>query len=307
MGGDILVVGVENPDTPAEAATQALGDAQRYMDRLYEENPTAARLTEVAITGALGGPVKAAVSVPAEMALEQALGEEMAAAMDTVADYAGAAVTDQDETVGEFQQDTQITGYEGDQARIKDGGRFIIPTVLGVGPPGRRGRAETENAGGRDGTAGPKTQIASEDSVTVESARQRQHEMLDEDVGYNVSPNSWDRYPTLGPDGTFITDQKALTDVLGPIEGKTVVTISTDQARQLERALGLRENSLQNGSKIRSVSGVRERNPRSPLEGNEHFQGGGQHLPGGGPEAVIDSIPSVDTNGVTTLLEIKVE
>ena len=131
--------------------------------------------------------------------------------------------------------------------------------------------------------------------------------MLDENVGYNISPNSWDKYPKLGPDGTFITDKKALTDVLGPIDGKTEITISKSKARELEKALGLKENSLKDGSKVRSISDITNQNPRSPLKGNEYFKGPGQHLPEGGPEVVIDAAPSTDTESVSTILKIIVE
>jgi hypothetical protein len=43
------------------------------------------------------------------------------------------------------------------------------------------------------------------------------------------------------------------------------------------------------------------------MEGNSLFQGPGNHLPGGAPEMVIDSIPTKDTKNVSTLLEIVVK
>lgn len=131
--------------------------------------------------------------------------------------------------------------------------------------------------------------------------------MLENDVGYNVSPNSWDAYPSLGREGTYITDKSALTDVIGDFENGTKVTISPQQASQLERSLGLQEGAISDGFKIRQVDNVTDRNPRSPYEGtNSNFQGAGEHLPGGGPEAVIDSIPTADTNTSRMILEITV-
>ncbi len=44
--------------------------------------------------------------------------------------------------------------------------------------------------------------------------------------------------------------------------------------------------------------------PRSPLEGNQLFLGPGRHLPGGAPEIVINSISTIDTDKVTTLMEV---
>jgi|TARA_R110001583_G_scaffold138403_1_gene290021 hypothetical protein len=43
------------------------------------------------------------------------------------------------------------------------------------------------------------------------------------------------------------------------------------------------------------------------MEGNQFFRGPGNHLPGGAPEMVIDSIPTVDTGNVKTLLEVLVK
>jgi len=47
--------------------------------------------------------------------------------------------------------------------------------------------------------------------------------------------------------------------------------------------------------------------PRSPLEGNQYFLGPGNHLPGGAPEMVIHSIPTVDNDVVSTLLKVSVK
>jgi len=51
----------------------------------------------------------------------------------------------------------------------------------------------------------------------IDVARVRQEQMLANDTGYNVSPTAWDGYPTIGRDGTYLTDEAAITDILGPL------------------------------------------------------------------------------------------
>lgn len=51
------------------------------------------------------------------------------------------------------------------------------------------------------------------------------------------------------------------------------------------------------------VDDLQTRAPRSPMEGNRFFLGAGNHLPGGGPEMVVDSIPTRDGGGVSTLTD----
>lgn len=139
-------------------------------------------------------------------------------------------------------------------------------------------------------------------------ARQRQLAMLEENRGFNVSPTSWDKYPSIGRNGTYITDKKALTDILGQLpEGQNQMTISKAQAVKLESAMGLEPGSLNQGFKIRQVDGIRDLRPRSTLEGNEYFLGPGEHLPRGGPEMVIDSVPTSDSKGVTSIMQVFVE
>jgi RHS repeat-associated protein len=130
----------------------------------------------------------------------------------------------------------------------------------------------------------------------------RQQRMLDKDVGYNVSPEEWFRkFSHLGRFGTFVTDKKAFTDVLGHAKpGRYTVgrkarrgQISAHQARQLEKQLGLEPGSLRQGFRVTRVEGIRDMAPRSPLEGNRFFRGPGDGLPGGGPEIVVDPIPTL--------------
>ena len=154
----------------------------------------------------------------------------------------------------------------------------------------------------------PDTKGESADNLnSVKTARQRQAAMLEKNQGFNVSPTGWDEYPTIGRNGTYITDAEAISSITGPLNtgGQTVITPS--QATQLERAMGLQPGSMADGFKVRQVDGIREMLPRSPLEGNEFFQGPGKHLPGGGPEIVIDSISTIDSVNVKTITTVIVK
>ena len=138
----------------------------------------------------------------------------------------------------------------------------------------------------------------------INNARLRQQQMLENNVGFNLSPTAWDKYPTIGRNGTFISDKQGITDIIGDFSGQTKMTLDKSQVLQLEEAFGLERGTLQSGFKVRQVDNIVDRMPRSPLEGNQYFLGAGNHLPGGAPEMVIDSIPTADTKGVTTLIEI---
>lgn len=138
-------------------------------------------------------------------------------------------------------------------------------------------------------------------------ARQRQAQMIKDNTGFNVSPTSWDRYPTIGQHGSYISDNKGISDVIGGFSGRSKVTISSQKAADLERAFGLNKGSLQGGFKIRQVDNIVDRMPRSPMKGNDYFLGPGNHLPGGAPEMVVESIPTTDMDGVKTLTEVFVK
>ena len=74
----------------------------------------------------------------------------------------------------------------------------------------------------------------------------------------------------------------------------------------MESAFGLEPKSLDGGFKIREVTSIQVMAPRSPLEGNRFFEGPGMHLPGGAPELVIDSIPTIDVPQVKMITQIKI-
>ncbi len=141
-------------------------------------------------------------------------------------------------------------------------------------------------------------------SEQVFQARLRQELMLKENVGFNLSPTIWDDYPTIGRNGTYISDNKGISDIIGDIHGQSELTISKDMAHQLEESFGLETGSLGKSFKIRKIENITEQMPRSPLEGNQLFLGPGRHLPGGAPEIVINSISTIDTDKVTTLMEV---
>lgn len=140
----------------------------------------------------------------------------------------------------------------------------------------------------------------------IAAARMRQQVMLQDDVGFNISPISWDKYPTIGRNGTFVSDRQGVMSYFGDVSGKTEITISPSLAAKIEKDMGLIPGSLQEGFKVRQVTGLKSMEPVSPLEGNQYFRGPGNHLPGGAPEMVVRSISTVDSDAVTTLLKVRI-
>jgi len=138
---------------------------------------------------------------------------------------------------------------------------------------------------------------------TTDTVSARQQAMLDSNVGYNVSPESFFvDYPSIGRSGTFVTDARGMADAFGaPVNGSQQfsIGITTNLAdsrvgyfrtRGIERSLGLDRGSLGSGFRLTEVSGITDMSPRSPLEGNQYFRGPGQGLPNGAPELVIDAV-----------------
>uniref|UniRef100_UPI0018800AB1 type IV secretion protein Rhs n=1 Tax=Xenorhabdus sp. BG5 TaxID=2782014 RepID=UPI0018800AB1 len=118
-------------------------------------------------------------------------------------------------------------------------------------------------------------------------------------------PISADRsYSEIGRYGTFITDKQGALKYFNGVESGEV-TISKAVANQIERDMGLKTNSLREGFNIRKIEGIRNMNPHSPMPaiGNGNFLGSGQHLPGGAPEMVIDSVPT----STTPILKVNVK
>ncbi|MDN7180721.1 hypothetical protein M0D69_22520 [Caballeronia sp. SEWSISQ10-4 2] len=86
-------------------------------------------------------------------------------------------------------------------------------------------------------------------SDTVLAAQQRQAAMLDANTGFNVSPTSWDSYASIGRNGTYITDQQAITGIPGSLNLGGETSITSSQAAQVEQAMGLQPGSLAMGLK----------------------------------------------------------
>jgi hypothetical protein len=143
--------------------------------------------------------------------------------------------------------------------------------------------------------------------LQIASARARQLQMLDDNVGFNISPTAWDAYPTIGRQGTYITDKAGALDYFGDTAGRSTIDISKDLASKVEADMGLTPGSLSGGFKVRQVSGIRGMLPSSPTTGNAYFWGAGNHLPGGAPEMVVSPISTVDNSAVTTLFKVRVK
>lgn len=167
----------------------------------------------------------------------------------------------------------------------------------------REGPASPSEAS-RGGCTTPSATFIATNTSREANFVQRQQAMLDADVGYNVSPEStFAQYPHVGRSGTFVTDGRAVADAIGHSGGSArySVGLTTNVSRgrisyfrawRAERALGLERGSLKGGFRVTEVQGIAGMSPRSPLTGNPYFQGGGQGLPGGGPEVVVDPIPT---------------
>ena len=127
--------------------------------------------------------------------------------------------------------------------------------------------------------------------------------MMEKNAAYNVSPEAWFReFDAIGKYGTYVTDYRAIAENIGPIKANAKIDVgffsrgnkvSYFRVRKLEKALGLDPKSLTEGFRLTRVPNILERHPRLPIDGgNGYFLGGGKGLPGGGPELVIDSIPT---------------
>lgn len=167
--------------------------------------------------------------------------------------------------------------------------------------------APTDTARGDSSAVGahPRIVLPQQPSSSVAARTQA---LRNSPTAYNVSPISWDVYPYIGRETTFITDRKAITDVLGDFCEQ--MSVSIQEATRLETALGLKEGSLQNGFKIREISltGMPPERIRVPERGNKHFLGKGKGLPGGGPELELQPRVSTKDNAeVRTIALVHVE
>lgn len=103
--------------------------------------------------------------------------------------------------------------------------------------------------------------------------------------------------------GTPLTDMKAFEDVLGPLpESGNRLTISPAQAADLEKSLGLPSGRLSQGGTISIVDDVAARAPRSPISGNDLFEGAGKGLPSGSPEINVAPINTAGGGGIRQII-----
>ena len=140
------------------------------------------------------------------------------------------------------------------------------------------------------------------EALRIESQSLRAKQMISKNIGYNVSPENWfSKYKSIGKSGTYITDYKAISDITGPIQINQKYSVglvsggnkmSYYKTWQLERALGLNRGSLMNGFRITEIKNIVDKGLSSPIVGNKYFLGPGMGLPGGGPEFVINPIPT---------------
>jgi RHS repeat-associated protein len=156
-------------------------------------------------------------------------------------------------------------------------------------------------AGGLTGYKYPHDPLVWYDPWGLKSCAARQQEMLEKNVGYNISHEEWfQNFSHVGRYGTFVTDKATFRKVMGHARpgqysvGRTAGPgrVSGQQVRDFERQLGLEPGSLRKGFRITRVEGIRDMSPRSPPEGNRFFLGPRKGLPGGGPEIVIDPVPT---------------
>ncbi|MBV6325294.1 hypothetical protein [Duganella violaceipulchra] len=159
------------------------------------------------------------------------------------------------------------------------------------------------------GSVGDGVRIVGRSAVPprVLAARARQVKMLEDNVGYNISPTAWDAYPTIGRNGTFISDAEGILSYFKKYPASGEITVPESLVSTIEAENGLVPGTLKDGFKVRKITLIRDAAPRSPLEGNQYFLGKGNHLPGGSPELVIDSVPTIDNSNVKTIFEVKVD
>ncbi|CAN7490281.1 hypothetical protein LJR235_003295 [Pararhizobium sp. LjRoot235] len=88
-----------------------------------------------------------------------------------------------------------------------------------------------------------------------EGIRARADTLLKDNIGYNISPRSYDKdFDKIGRYETFVTDRKALEDVLGPLNKLDSSRLDSRTVARLEDALGLESGSLRkSGFKINTV------------------------------------------------------
>lgn len=142
------VNGVKTKLTPLQAATVAVGNAQRYLDELAATNPTALMAAEVMIAGATGGPVKKALMIALNKGVEAAVGEHVASVMDKVNNHVGHVISAVNENADEFALEAADENFT-TQGLLKDGARFVTETLGGIDVPGKKGGSASVSVGAK--------------------------------------------------------------------------------------------------------------------------------------------------------------
>lgn len=216
---EAVIVGAELPPTAVESVGVTLGQGQRYMDDLAEENPRAATLTGLAIAAASGGPVKAAVAVVADRTLQEVAGEEIEAVEEQVTQRMGQAITFAGETQEEFAEDVALS-EDGKQALIQDGSRFVLSTIFGI-LPGKKGGGKQDGGKERDEAGQGNAQVAQGDDPDVDLPNNKNN--LDEAFHYtdakwkeDINTNGLRKDSYATPDGNLSPDQASIELALPP-------------------------------------------------------------------------------------------
>ncbi len=209
----------------------------------------------------------------------------------------------------EMSQDLAIAaGIEATVGNLVPGSQAVAKLVNKLGKSDNAPNVVNNTAVTNPATKG-NTTGDSPGNGTPNTEQPNQHNVTDNDIfetGANISPQSTiDNYPTIGKDGTFVTEVDSIENVIGPIpDAAKEIRITRQQANDLEYSLGIRGN-LEETNTLSIIDDIPNRCPRCPVGdvGNEQFLGGGQGLPGGGSELIIDSIP---TSGAEGIKQIKV-
>jgi RHS repeat-associated protein len=215
--------------------------------------------------------------------------------------YAGVAATGHD----------PITGTSlGDGERLFVAATVLAPVARAFFGPAAEDLALLEREGmaaarslEREGAAlerGILREAGAADTVTARLERM----LSGGEPAVNIAPRSVAlRYRYVGrPEArTFVTDLRAVEDVIGPIRGSRI-GISASAGRSLEKALGLQPGYLESVNIMSIIRDVRGLGPASPLSGNDLFLGPGLGLPGGGPELTIDRLPTAGTQDILQVI-----
>ena len=110
-----------------QVGVDGLGRIQQEIDKLRENNPSAATAIETAINVATGGPLKAAVGQAVNYGIEQTLGDSISQVTNQITEYAASLVQNTD--LAEFRDGT---AYERDTGDLGDLGVSYTGTQDGI-------------------------------------------------------------------------------------------------------------------------------------------------------------------------------